>query len=155
MWIDRKLLSHALWLWSLISPMTLTLNFQVKFWKSCISGMGQLINNLEQKGCELIGCWTHYEIGMRVTLRASTCSSCVGWDDAGQNGMLCLWSWCWSSSKRSDWYPLPMLAWFCEEPSGVIIRAVKGTCIAGPMPSHVKKNLELWALAVSSRLANR
>ena len=39
------------WLWSWI--------FKVKFWNSYISGMGGLID-MEQKGYEIIGCWTHY-----------------------------------------------------------------------------------------------
>ena len=37
---------------------TLTLDFQVKFWKCCISGIGCLID-MKRKGCELIGCLTH------------------------------------------------------------------------------------------------
>ena len=37
---------------------TLTLDFQVKFWKSCISGMGWPID-MELNGCESIECWTH------------------------------------------------------------------------------------------------
>ena len=32
---------------------------KVKFWKICISGIGGSID-MEQKGCELIVCWTHY-----------------------------------------------------------------------------------------------
>ena len=32
--------------------------FKVKFWKSCISGMGWPID-MELKGCESIKCWTH------------------------------------------------------------------------------------------------
>ena len=32
---------------------------KVKFWKCCISGMGGPID-LEQRGCELIGCYTHF-----------------------------------------------------------------------------------------------
>ena len=45
---------------TLTSPMTLTLNFhdQIKK-KSCISGMGGSIN-MDRKGCESIGRWTHY-----------------------------------------------------------------------------------------------
>ena len=57
MWIDRML--HPLcdfqdsphpWPWPWI--------FEVKFWKSHISGMGWLID-MELKGCESIECWTH------------------------------------------------------------------------------------------------
>ena len=57
MWIDRML--HPLrdfqhsphpWPWPWI--------FEVKFWKSHISGMGWPID-MELKGCELIECWTH------------------------------------------------------------------------------------------------
>ena len=33
--------------------------FKVKFWKCCISGMGGPID-MEQKGCESIGCYTHF-----------------------------------------------------------------------------------------------
>ena len=33
--------------------------FKVKFWKCCISGMGGPID-MERKGCELIGCHTHF-----------------------------------------------------------------------------------------------
>ena len=40
----------TMWPWA----MTLTLDFQVKFRKSCIPGMGGPIN-MEQKGCESIG----------------------------------------------------------------------------------------------------
>ena len=56
-WIDRML--HPLcdfqqsphpWPWPWI--------FEVKFWKSHISGMGWLID-MELKGCESIECWTH------------------------------------------------------------------------------------------------
>ena len=58
MWIDRML--HPLcdfqhsphpfpWPWI----------FEVKFWKSHISGMGWLID-MELKGCESIGCYTHF-----------------------------------------------------------------------------------------------
>ena len=39
------------WLWPWI--------FKVKFWKSLISGMGWLIH-MERKGCEPIGCYTHF-----------------------------------------------------------------------------------------------
>ena len=57
MWIDRML--HPLcdfqhsphpWPWPWI--------FEVKFWKSHISGMGWPIY-MELKGCESIECWTH------------------------------------------------------------------------------------------------
>ena len=57
MWIDRML--HSLcdfqyfphpWPWPWI--------FEVKFWKSHISGMGWPIY-MELKGCESIECWTH------------------------------------------------------------------------------------------------
>ena len=47
---DLNLWSHP-WLWPWI--------FKVKFWNSHISGMGGLID-MEQNGCELIGCWTPY-----------------------------------------------------------------------------------------------
>ena len=33
--------------------------FKVKFWKCCISGMDGLID-MERKGCESIGCYTHF-----------------------------------------------------------------------------------------------
>ena len=58
MWIDRML--HPLcdfqhsphpWPWPWI--------FEVKFWKSHISGMGWPID-MERKGCESIGCYTHF-----------------------------------------------------------------------------------------------
>ena len=39
--------------------LTLTLDFKVKFLKCCISGMGGPID-MERKGCELIGCYTHF-----------------------------------------------------------------------------------------------
>ena len=57
MWIDRTL--HPLcdfqlrpqpWPWPWI--------FKVRFWKSCISGMGWQID-MEQKACESIYYWTH------------------------------------------------------------------------------------------------
>ena len=41
---------QGLWPWPLI--------FKVKFWRCCISGMGGPID-MEQKGCESIGCYTH------------------------------------------------------------------------------------------------
>ena len=54
MWVDRMLdpccdfqLSPHLWPWPWI--------FKVKLWKCCISGMGGPID-MEQKGCESIGC---------------------------------------------------------------------------------------------------
>ena len=58
MWVDRILdphwdfeLWHHPWPWRLI--------FKVQFWqKRCNSGMGCLID-MERKGCESIGCWTH------------------------------------------------------------------------------------------------
>ena len=57
MWVDRML--HPLcdfqcsthpWPWPWI--------FKVKFWKSCILGIGWSID-MELKGCESIECWTH------------------------------------------------------------------------------------------------
>ena len=33
--------------------------FKVKLWNSCIWGMGEQID-MEQKGYESVGCWTHY-----------------------------------------------------------------------------------------------
>ena len=39
--------------------LTLTLNFQVQIWKCFISGMGGPID-MERKGCESIGCYTHF-----------------------------------------------------------------------------------------------
>ena len=60
MWVDRMLhplcdfqLWPQLWPWPWI--------FKVKFWKSCISGMGWPID-LGWKGCESIECWTHVVI---------------------------------------------------------------------------------------------
>ena len=57
MWIDRMLhplcdFQHSArpWPWPWI--------FEVKFWKSHISGMGWRID-MELKGCESIECWTH------------------------------------------------------------------------------------------------
>ena len=64
MWVNRML--HPLcdfqhsphqWPWPWI--------FKVKFWKCCISGMGGPID-MERKGCESIGCYTHF-----VTLKKS------------------------------------------------------------------------------------
>ena len=49
------------WSQTLTSLMTLTLDLKVKFWISCMSGMGGPID-MEQKGCESIGCCTHYVI---------------------------------------------------------------------------------------------
>ena len=58
MWVDRMLdpccgfqLSPHSWPWPWI--------FKVKFWKCCISGMGGPID-MERKGCESIGCYTHF-----------------------------------------------------------------------------------------------
>ena len=51
MWVDR-MLEPTLWL---CSTMTLTLDFQGKFWKSRIAGMGWPIE-MERKGCESIEC---------------------------------------------------------------------------------------------------
>ena len=39
--------------------LTLTLDFKVKFWKCCISGMEEPID-MEIKGCESIGCYTNF-----------------------------------------------------------------------------------------------
>ena len=58
MWVDRMLdpccdfqcPPHP-WPWPWI--------FKVKFWKCCISGMGGSID-MERKGCESIGCYTHF-----------------------------------------------------------------------------------------------
>ena len=58
MWVDRmfdqcsdfQCLPHP-WPWPWI--------FKVKFWKCCISGMGWPID-MERKGCEWIGCYTHF-----------------------------------------------------------------------------------------------
>ena len=60
MWVDRMLdpccgfqnPPHP-WPWPWI--------FKVKFWKCCISGMGWPID-MEQKGCESIGCYTYFVI---------------------------------------------------------------------------------------------
>ena len=38
--------------------MTLTFDFKSQILKSCISGIGEFIDE-ERKGCESIGCWTH------------------------------------------------------------------------------------------------
>ena len=58
MWVDRILdpcrgFQHSPhpWPWHWV--------FKVKFWKCCISGMGWLID-MERKGCESIGCYTHF-----------------------------------------------------------------------------------------------
>ena len=58
MWVDRILdpccdfqYPHQAWPWPWI--------LKVKFWKCCISGMGGPID-MERKGCELIGCYTHF-----------------------------------------------------------------------------------------------
>ena len=40
-------------------PWTWPWIFKVKFWKCCISGMGGTID-MERKGCESIGCYTHF-----------------------------------------------------------------------------------------------
>ena len=56
MWIDRildPLCELELWPWTWI--------FKVKFWSSCIGGMGGL-TDMEWKWCESIGCWTSYVI---------------------------------------------------------------------------------------------
>ena len=56
MWIDRMLdplCELELWPWTWI--------FKVKFWISCIGGMGGL-TDMEWKWCESIGCWTSYVI---------------------------------------------------------------------------------------------
>ena len=39
--------------------LTLTLDFKVKFWKCCNSGMEGPID-MERKGCESIGCYNHF-----------------------------------------------------------------------------------------------
>ena len=58
MWVDRRLNPccdfqcpphPSPWPWI----------FKVKFWKCCISGLGGPID-MERKGCELIGCYTHF-----------------------------------------------------------------------------------------------
>ena len=58
MWVDRILdpccdfqFAPNPWPWPWI--------FKVKFWKCCISGMGGPIN-IERKGCESIGSYTHF-----------------------------------------------------------------------------------------------
>ena len=57
MWIDRMLDPHCDFeLWP--HPWPWPLIFKVKFWKLCISGMGEPID-MEQKGCESTGCQTH------------------------------------------------------------------------------------------------
>ena len=57
MWVDRMLDPHCDFeLWP--HPWTWPLIFKVKFWKCCISRMGGPID-MERKGCESIGCWTH------------------------------------------------------------------------------------------------
>ena len=56
MWVYRKsdsICDFEFW------PHPLLWILKVKFWKSSISRMGGLIN-MEWKGCESIGCWTHY-----------------------------------------------------------------------------------------------
>ena len=57
MWVDRILDPHCDFeLWH--HPWPGRLIFKVKFWKRCDSGMGCPID-MERKGCESIGCWTH------------------------------------------------------------------------------------------------
>ena len=57
MWVDRMLDSHCDFkLWP--HPWPWPWIFKVKFWKSCTSGIGWLID-MESKGCESIECWTH------------------------------------------------------------------------------------------------
>ena len=57
MWVDRMLCPYCdLELWPHLWPWPL--NFKVKFWKSRNSAMGCQID-MEQKGCESIGCRTH------------------------------------------------------------------------------------------------
>ena len=57
MWVDRMLDPHCDFeLWP--HPWPWPLIFKVKFWKCCISGMGGPID-MERKGCESIGCYTH------------------------------------------------------------------------------------------------
>ena len=58
MWVDRILdpccdfqFTPHPWPWPWI--------FKVKFWKCCISGMGEPID-MERKGCESIGSYTHF-----------------------------------------------------------------------------------------------
>ena len=56
-WVDRMLDPHCDFeLWP--HPWPWPLVFKVKFWKGCNSGMGSTID-MEWKGCEPIGCWTH------------------------------------------------------------------------------------------------
>ena len=56
MWVDRMLDPCCDFQ---RSPRPCSWIFIVKFWKCCISGMGGLIE-MEQKGCESIGCYTHF-----------------------------------------------------------------------------------------------
>ena len=78
MWVNRKsdpLCDFELWphLWPWPSI------FKVKFWKSCISGMGGSID-IERKWCELIGCWTHFvtlSYDLDLGLSTSNCEIAV------------------------------------------------------------------------------
>ena len=76
-----------MWPWTLTPTMTLTLDFQVKFWKACISGTGGPID-MEWKRRESLGCWTLY-----VTLNFDFSSQIL------KKPYLRNWRVCWPGMK--------------------------------------------------------
>ena len=56
--VSRLNVGPMLWLSTLTSPMTLTLDFQCQIWNSCIPWMGGSID-MDWKGYESIGCYTY------------------------------------------------------------------------------------------------
>ena len=78
--------------------------FKVKFWKCCSSGMGGPID-MERKGCESIGCYTHFvtfnfdlnydlDLGFpRWNIEIAVTQEWEGW--LTWNGRDVSWLWCW------------------------------------------------------------
>ena len=67
--VSRYNVRPTLWLWTVTSPMTLTLDFLRSNFET-VSGMGYLID-IEQKGCESIG---YESSGMDFMLRLPNCT---------------------------------------------------------------------------------
>ena len=84
---------------------------KVKFWKSCISGMGGSIY-MEQKRCESIGCWTRYvtmSYDLDLGFSRSSIKKLYPWSGMAEwhekkgcevigsqiNFELCPWPWPW------------------------------------------------------------
>ena len=105
----------TLWLWTVPSTMTLSLNLKVKFWKSRNSGMGCPID-MEWKGYGPAECWTrtvtfNFELTHHLDLELSTSNfeTVVSQQWEGRHGtkaiwvqrllyLLCdleLWPWSW------------------------------------------------------------